>query len=363
MLQFMAKDVNISKITKILAKYNIEASINHSQITIFGDVPEEVIEEVVKNQKIEVLQNFESDAVEEKVPESNDFENDDFQSYKNVSIDSFNEVGEQQGKISKYDADIKYPVVKYGEVYWCELPDQGDTVIYGRRPVIVVSNNWVGCNANKVLVVPCTTHIKRLLTTKVFKFSTANITNYAKELLDGRESTALVEETRAVDKRRLKKYGGTMTEEFMNELQEIIEYTFDLSDKKIKTEVINQNAISIETIRMLSFVNICELLEIVNNFSYNTEIQVEKCIQLFGFNLENIGVQYLKKAILVSIMLNNKYFNLEILSKKVEQMENGVKYDEIKRLMIARVKETFGFKKAPTIEFIRLIKNLIENVK
>ena len=29
--------------------------------------------------------------------------------------------------------------------------------------------------------------------------------------------------------------------------------------------------------------------------------------------------------------------------------------EEIKRLIVARVKETFGFKKAPTIEFIRLI--------
>lgn len=49
---------------------------------------------------------------------------------------------------------------------------------------------------------------------------------------------------------------------------------------------------------------------------------------------------------------------LETLSDIVSKEENDDK-DEIKRLIVARVKENFGFRKAPTIDFIRLINNFL----
>ena len=78
---------------------------------------------------------------------------------------------------------------------------------------------------------------------------------------------------------------------------------------------------------------------------------------MFGFDLKKNGVQYLLKAIITSP--KNDYFNVETLSESVSQ-EEGIDQKEIKRLIIARVKETFGFRKAPTIDFIRLVNIFLE---
>lgn len=43
-----------------------------------------------------------------------------------------------------------------GEVWWCELPDQG------RRPVVVLSRNVAIPRLRRVLIAPCTTTVRGL---------------------------------------------------------------------------------------------------------------------------------------------------------------------------------------------------------
>lgn len=108
-------------------------------------------------------------------------------------------------------------------------------------------------------------------------------------------------------------------------------------------------------VQLLSFVDINELLAISQSSSAD-ELKAQKILELFGFDFKKNGVHYLLKAIISSP--KDSYFNLETLSENVALNEN-VDKEEIKRLIVARVKETFGFKKAPTIDFIRLVNNFL----
>ena len=113
--------------------------------------------------------------------------------------------------------------------------------------------------------------------------------------------------------------------------------------------------VNMTQVQLLSFVDIKELMRISQSTSTD-EVKAQKILDLFGFDFKRNGVQYLLKAIIASP--KNAYFNLETLSETVSRTE-GIDKEEIKRLIVARVKETFGFRKAPTIDFIRLVNNFL----
>ena len=73
--------------------------------------------------------------------------------------------------------------------------------------------------------------------------------------------------------------------------------------------------------------------------------------------MQKNGVQYLFKAILISP--KDAYFNLETLCESISKSESAIEKDEIKRLIVARVKERFKFKKSPTTDFIRLVNSFL----
>ena len=194
----------------------------------------------------------------------------------------------------------------------------------------------------------------------------------------------MAEQIRTVDKTRLRRYIGFLTPEFMEQIEEKIYISLDLKPKetivekevfvdKIVEKIVyvdkivplkeetdvkpqkEQRDINMVQVQLLSFVNINELIKISQSKSTD-EIKAKKILELFNFDFTKKGVEYLLKAIIASPKTN--YFNLETLSDIVSKEENDDK-DEIKRLIVARVKENFGFRKAPTIDFIRLINNFL----
>ena len=86
--------------------------------------------------------------------------------------------------------------------------------------------------------------------------------------------------------------------------------------------------------------------------------KVNILLELFGFDASRRGVDFLNQAIFAS--LRCQYYNLETLSNLVNKNNSSVPPAEIQRLIVARVKENFKMKKAPTSDFIRLINNLIK---
>lgn len=109
-------------------------------------------------------------------------------------------------------------------------------------------------------------------------------------------------------------------------------------------------------IQLLSLVDINELLKIAQSRD-SDNVKAEKILKLFGFDMQKNGVQYLFKAIILSP--KGAYFNLETLCDSVAKSEPNSEKDEIKRLIVARIKEQFNFRKAPTIDFIRLVNSFL----
>lgn len=358
MLQLQTKAVDICRISKLLVKYNVKASITDSVITLDGDVSDELLTKLCDSVDINAVQNFISEVVEE--PEK---------------IETQQASPVLSNHLPKYD--LIYPTVKRGQVYWCDLGIPYGSEMGFMRPVIIVQNDSVNSSSPTTIAIPCTTTYRKHISTHYHcTFSSQNMVDFDSARVDTRKTNICAESIRCVNKTCLRKYIGTLTPEFMKIVQEKLDIALDLS-RKVKT-IVKQEKVYIDRpvpkkaiddpetpkerkdvnmvqVQLLSFVDINELLKISQSSSTD-EVKAQKILELFGFDFKKNGVQYLLKAILV--FPKDAYFNLETLSEKVSQKE-GIDKEEIKRLIIARVKENFGFKKAPTIDFIRLVNNFL----
>ena len=62
-LQLQVKDINICRISQILVRHNIKASISNSQITLDGDISDELLTQICGDSEMEIksIQNFASE--------------------------------------------------------------------------------------------------------------------------------------------------------------------------------------------------------------------------------------------------------------------------------------------------------------
>lgn len=336
-LQLHAKAIDICRISKLLVRYNIEASITDSVITLDGDISDELLTQLCGNMDINAVQNFSSS---------------------------------QEPSYVSSEYDLIYSEVKRGEVYLCDFGEPYGSEQGFKRYAIVIQNDAGNLHSPTTIVIPCTTEHKKKLPVHLYcTFSSRNMLDYDLERVGTAENVIMAEQIQTVDKTRLRKYLGTLTPEFMKiidgkinislhlgrEVKNIVKQEEMYGDKSkilFETEEPQERKdVNIIQVQLLSFVNINELLKISQSNSTD-EVKVQRILDLFGFDCKKNGVQYLLKAIIASP--KNDYFNLETLCESVSRKEN-IDKEEIKRLIVARVKETFGFRKAPTIDFIRLV--------
>lgn len=378
-LQLQTKANDICRISKLLVKYNIKASITDSVITLDGDVSDDLLTQLCGSIDIHAVQNFISHeplyvskgtsfAKSEKHIEHEVVE-------EPKKVETTQDTHILSRKLPEYA--LVYSKVKRGEMYWCDFGEPYGSEQGGYRPAIIIQNDDGNLSSPTTIVIPCTTaHKPKLPTHYICTFSSQNIIDYDLERVGTAENVFLAEHIYTVAKARLRKYIGTLTPEVMEILQEKIDISLHLS-REIKTIVkqekvyvdrpvpkkamANQEVpkerkdVNMAQVQLLSFVDINELLKISRSYSTD-EVKAQKILELFGFDFNKNGVQYLLKAIITSP--KDAYFNLETLSESVSQKE-GIDKEEIKRLIVARVKERFGFKKSPTIDFIRLINNFL----
>jgi mRNA interferase MazF len=111
--------------------------------------------------------------------------------------------------------------VKRGEVYSARLDPTEGSEQAGTRPVIIVSRNSINDNSPIVLVVPCTTDRgQRIYPTQV------RIRASEGGLL--RDSIAMAEQVRAIDKRRLVELWGTLSDQTLRQLELALLIALDL---------------------------------------------------------------------------------------------------------------------------------------
>lgn len=379
MLQLQAKSINISRISKLLVEYNINASISDSVITLSGDVSAELLTQLYGSISISTVQNFIS---EEPLDVPN--ETPPMQSEELIKTEVVEEPKEVENKKDEANEppitlshdpsvyDLLYSGVKRGEVYICDFGEPYGSEQGFKRYAIVIQNDDVNLHSPTTIVIACTSQHKKLLSTHYHcTFSSRNMIDYDLARVGSKKCVIMAEQIRTVDKTRLRKYIGTLTPDFMKKIENKINSSLHLNaevktivkrvysgktNEKDQTEAIKERKdVNMVQVQLLSLVDINELMK-VSQSNFADEVKAQRILDLFGFDSKKNGVQYLLKAIIASP--KNAYFNLETLSESVSQIE-GIDKEEIKRLIVARIKETFGFRKAPTIDFIRLVNNFL----
>lgn len=379
MLQLQTKNIDICRITKLLVKYKVKANISNQIITLDGNISDELLTKLCGNVDINGVQNFinqEPLCLPKEtlfISSEHHIQSETLEDPK--KIESSPKATTLSSQLPEYD--LICSEVKRGEVYLCDFGEPYGSEQGLTRHAIVMQNDVGNLSSPTTIVIPCTTAQKNFLPTHYsFTFSSKNVVDYDLSRIGSQKNVIMAEHIYTVDKTRLRKYLGTMTPEFMEILQEKIDISLHLSrDVKtiVKQEKVYVNApiqkkevddtkipkerrdVNMVQVQLLSFVDINELLAISQSSSAD-ELKAQKILELFGFDFKKNGVHYLLKAIISSP--KDSYFNLETLSENVALNEN-VDKEEIKRLIVARVKETFGFKKAPTIDFIRLVNNFL----
>lgn len=356
MLQLQVKEPNIYRISKIFAEHNIKASVANQIITLEGEIPDELLNQLCNEITICKVQNFSDEITtiaqkvsiisEEDEPVSEQIED------KPIVVATNQKIILAPQVIENYD--LIYPEVKRGEVYLCDFGEPYGHEIGKERYAIVVQNDGGNLCSPTTIVLPCTTSKKgKWSVHHDFVFSSKNMLDYDVQRVGTKKDVVLAEQIRTVDKTRLRKFLGTMTPEFMDKMQKIMEVSLGFKRKENISELPKERKdLNMVQMRLLALVNIEELFKI-SQTKDSDEVKSEKILQLFGFDMQKNGVQYLFKAILISP--KDAYFNLEIICESISEYETNIEKEEIKRLIVARVKERFKLKKSPTTDFIRLV--------
>lgn len=115
--------------------------------------------------------------------------------------------------------------IKKGDVYFASLNPIIGSEQDGERPVVVVQNNLANKHSPTIIVVPITTVLKRMeLPTHI---------PISKNKFLKRDSMILIEQIRAIDKKRIKAYLGHLKPEQMKLVDNAIVNIFEL---KVKLE-------------------------------------------------------------------------------------------------------------------------------
>lgn len=380
MLQLQTRTFDICRVSKLLVKYKIKASISDQVITLDGEISDELLDKLCNGLTIGSVQNFSGEVFPLTLNESDLPKSDEIVSSstkgKAVVEEKPSDVVLAPQITEKYD--LLYSTVKRGEVYLCDFGERYGNEQGNKRYAIVVQNDDGNFHSPNTIVLACTTEQKKRLPVHYhFVFSNENMIDYDVIRVGTKENVVMAEQIRTVDKTRLRKFLGTMTPEFMNKMQDIIDISLDLQRQekvitKIKKVYVDKpmyrkvradtNApkerkdLNMVQIQLLSLIDVNELFKIAQARD-SDKIKAEKILELFGFDMQKNGVQYLFKAILISP--KEAYFNLETLCDSVAKCEPNVEKDEIKRLIVARIKEQFKFRKSPTIDFIRLVNSFL----
>lgn len=257
--------------------------------------------------------------------------------------------------------NLKYPKVKRGELYICDFGEPYGSEQGYKRFALIVQNNVGNRTSPTTIVVACTTKAKNNLPVHYqFNLSPSIMKDYNEKRI-GEEvygNIILAEQIKTVDKKRLRKFVGTMTDEFMDEVQRVIDISLDLKREKT-TPIRPVQDLSIIQIQLLAKANIEKLLE-VSEAEESNEVKIEKILKLFGFNMKTDGIQYLTKAIYLAIRKDN--FTIEELSEELSNEEKDINKEEIKERIISVMEEKLKFEKSVAIDFIRLV-NILLNQK
>lgn len=236
-----------------------------------------------------------------------------------------------------------------GEVYkWGSILQKDDGEGSIKECVIILQNDYLNSVSDDTIALFCSSdYDKRAPIRFSFQLRKETMEDHsAKRLEFFDHCTMFVGHIKGISRQKLGKYLGTMKNSFMHTLQPTIDFCLGL--KRSRT-------VNLAQLQILSTINMSDLFAISES-SISNEEKTENFLKLFNFDMSKKGVDYIKKSILIGYKLND--YRLEDLAKIVAKQVDA-QADEVLRLIIARIKENFGFRKSPAISFIRLIDRLL----
>lgn len=414
MLKLLVRDLDICRVSKLLGKNKLKASITDSAIIIDSDeITDEVIERLFENGTIFSALNYQTSedatssgtepTIEEKyisvdisnqeeepteitvdttitetVTNTSVTENEittEVTTNTSIEISQSANVLEQSSETidSEYYADnvanlvtqadvereqsklfrskiSPSEMVYRGEVYkWGTIRDSEDIEGKIKECVIIIQNDYQMSASDDTIALFCTSHYSERAPFR-FSFKLDNgtmIDHSSKQLKLFDQCTMFVGHIKGVNRNQLGKYLGTMTDSFMNTLQPAIDFCLGL--KRSRT-------VNWAQLQMLSTIDMAEMFAICESRISSSE-KVTQFLKLFHFDITQNGMEYVKNSILIASKLGD--YRLEDLAQIIAEKKQ-VDANEVLRLIVARIKENFRFRKSPAISFIRLIDKLLK---
>lgn len=366
MLRLLVENNDIVKISKVLGKYKIKASITNSTIIIeSNEVPDEVVEVIINNTKIIKAQNYKSEEPDKSEDIKVSEEVSENQEEEHVTVIENQDDDEEISEEILENADIPIGInntvtntskgkpqnVYRGDAYKWGVSKNGiDAEGSVKECVIILQNDYENSTSEETIALFCTTNYsERCILWNTFQFIKGNMADYSRNRLSEwwNQTTFFISHIIGVKKDELGPYIGAMNPTFMNSIQPAIDFCLGL--KRSRTVNMNQ-------LKILATVNMEDLFKISESKVRDKE-KVDEFLKLFGFDLSCKGMDYLEEAILIAPKLGD--YRLEELANEIAK-NHEVESKDVLKTIIARVKEKFNFKKSPAISFIRLIERLVK---
>lgn len=243
----------------------------------------------------------------------------------------------------------KSEMVYRGEVYkWGSIRDDDDREGKIKECVIIIQNDYQMSASDDTIALFCTSHYEERAPIHFsFALTEGTMVDHNTNRLGLFDRyTMFVGHIKGISRKQLGEYLGTMNDSFMNTLQPTIDFCLGL--KRSRT-------VNWAQLQILSTINMADLFAISDAKISNSE-KVTEFLKLFNFDMTKNGMEYVKKAILVAYTMGD--YRLEDLAQTIAKKEQ-VEAEEVLRLIVARIKENFQFRKSPAISFIRLIDKLL----
>ncbi len=107
-------------------------------------------------------------------------------------------------------------LIRRGDIFWVNFDPSKATEIQKTRPAVVLSNDIMNQNSNRIIVAPITSNVK-----KIYSFE-YGITNHE---ITGK---IMIDQIRSVDKVRLGKKVGSLSLKEIDEFEPILKFVLGL---------------------------------------------------------------------------------------------------------------------------------------
>ena len=403
MLRLTVRDLDIGRISILLGKNKLKASITNSTIIIDSDeIADEIIEGIVECATIISAQNYQPDNEQERVETETEPENGDVSEENPTQVPTTAAEPEAVAEVTRDEDLTEQPIEQEthmeepideaktevigsksdvedtaklviqeevdekrqkatkqilepdmlcrGEVYqWGDIREYEDQEGTIKECVIIIQNDYQMSYSEDTIALLCTSNYdERAPIHFPFSLTEETMEDYSGTRLEEfRGCTLFVGHIQGINRSKIGRYLGTLNSRFMNTLQPAIDFCLGLKRSR---------SVNRAQLQMLSTVNQEEMIAISNVQISNFE-KVTEFLKLFKFDMTKNGVEYVRKAILIAHKKSN--YILEDLAETIAKQEQ-VNAEEVLRLIVARIKENFHFKKSSAISFIRLVDKLLE---